>query len=320
MVFAVWIPLLLQLLAPLAMLVWLAYGRPRSRLVWLLTVMVVAFYLLIAAVAGLWLIVPWYTPGAYVVLLLVAVGLSIRRTRERPVWPRSTRGWVAAGILVSLAAGITAIAIYALSGWRPPPAPVELSFPLGSGTYLVVNGGGNTLINAHVSTLQGDRFRRWRGQSYGVDLVMLNRYGFRSRGILPSNPEAYVIFGVPVHAPCQGEVVIAVDGAPEMKPPHMDRQNMAGNHVILKCGGRWIVLAHLQKGSVVVGEGRRVSAGQPLGRVGNSGNSSEPHLHIHAQSPGTIDSPLSGDPLPIRLGGRYPVRNARFMAQTGRKR
>jgi hypothetical protein len=50
-----------------------------------------------------------------------------------------------------------------------------------------------------------------------------------------------------------------------------------------------------------------------LGEVGNSGNSNEPHLHIHAQRPGLVWDPFIGDPLPIRLDGRYPVRNDRVV-------
>ena len=51
--------------------------------------------------------------------------------------------------------------------------------------------------------------------------------------------------------------------------------------------------------------------GHVLGRVGNSGNTGEPHLHVHAQRPGSTIAPLSGEPVPIRLGGRYLVRNDR---------
>jgi hypothetical protein len=82
--------------------------------------------------------------------------------------------------------------------------------------------------------------------------------------------------------------------------------------VILQCGSTWVVLGHLQKGSVQVAAGQHLDQGQRLGRVGNTGNTGEPHLHIRAQRPGTADAPLSGSPLPIRFGDRYPVRNARI--------
>jgi murein DD-endopeptidase MepM/ murein hydrolase activator NlpD len=184
-------------------------------------------------------------------------------------------------------------------------------FPLGSVTYLVVNGGSQALINAHLGTLTGQRFAPYRGQSYGVDLVRINRVGLRVPGFLPADPAAYFIYGDPVLAPCRGRVVLTEDGAADMPPPQADRAHMAGNHVILECESVWIVLGHLQRGSVAVQAGQVMEAGHVLGLVGNSGNTGEPHLHVHAQRPGSTIAPLSGEPVPIRLGGRYLVRNDR---------
>jgi hypothetical protein len=65
---------------------------------------------------------------------------------------------------------------------------------------------------------------------------------------------------------------------------------------------------------LAVRAGDSVAVGEPLGRVGNTGNTGEPHLHIHAQRPGTQDAPLSGGPLPIRFGATYPSRNTRIWA------
>ena len=52
--------------------------------------------------------------------------------------------------------------------------------------------------------------------------------------------------------------------------------------------------------------------GDCLGAVGNSGNTGEPHLHVHAQRPGRAGAPLSGDPLPVLFAGRFPVRGDRI--------
>jgi hypothetical protein len=58
--------------------------------------------------------------------------------------------------------------------------------------------------------------------------------------------------------------------------------------------------------------GTSVAAGDWVGSVGNSGNTGEPHLHVHAQSPGPAGAPLGGDPLPILFQGRFPVRGDRI--------
>jgi hypothetical protein len=162
-------------------------------------------------------------------------------------------------------------------------------------------------------TLTGERFRPYRGQSYGVDLVKTDTLGLRAGGLLPTDPARYAIYADRVHAPCSGVVVQAQDGFPDMAPPQPDRTRMAGNHVLLNCDGVHVLLAHLRAGSVRVRSLESIASGSVVGLVGNSGNSNEPHLHIHAQRPAQrMDEPLSGDPLPIRFAGRYLVRNDRI--------
>lgn len=113
-------------------------------------------------------------------------------------------------------------------------------------------------------------------------------------------------------APCRGEVARVADGIDDMSVPEMDREHMAGNYVAIDCGGFFVILAHLRRGSIMVATGERVEIGDPLGRMGNSGNSSEPHLHVHAQRGLPKDAPLGGEPLWLTLNGRFLVRNDRI--------
>ena len=199
-----------------------------------------------------------------------------------------------------------------------PPGPViDLASPLEPGTYLVANGGAALSLNAHYEVLDESvpAHRRWRGEAYGVDLVAIDRWGLRANGIVPAEPSRYVIFGRRVLAPCAGEVVAAVDGLPDMIVPQADAVNLGGNHVFLRCGANNIVLGHFRKGSLRVHAGQKLETGDPIAEVGNSGNTSEPHLHIHAQMPGTVEQPFSGAPIPIRIDGRFLVRNERFVVQ-----
>jgi murein DD-endopeptidase MepM/ murein hydrolase activator NlpD len=71
-------------------------------------------------------------------------------------------------------------------------------------------------------------------------------------------------------------------------------------------------MGHMQKGSVRVAAGESIGVGVPLGSVGNTGNTDEAHLHIHAQRPGTLEQPISGEPVLMRLDGRYLWRNQRI--------
>lgn len=305
--------LILQAAVPLALLGHLAVvGRPdRTRLV--LDAAFVALYLAAIGLAGLWLALPRWLVAVWAASLAVVAAYRARRTARRPAdAPRGglrSRPWIrGAAVLVA-----GAVVLHALQGRRPLPGDaLELAFPLAGGPYRVAAGGSATLLNPHLGTLDGARFRAYRGQSYAVDLVGVGAWGSRRSGLDPAEPEAYAIFGELLLAPCAGTVVHAADGAPDRIPPGAAPASLEGNHVILACRGAWVVLAHLARGSVAVAPGDPVAVGDPLGRVGNSGSSDEPHLHLHAQTPGTAEAPLGGAPLPIDFEGRQPVRNDRL--------
>ena len=136
------------------------------------------------------------------------------------------------------------------------------------GTHYVANGGSNQLMNPHLMTLTGERFRAWRGQSHGVDLVRLNAWGFRARGLKPRDPTRYAIFGDPVRAPCSGRVVQALDGLADLPPPQRDREHMAGNHVLLACrSGSEVATSRATRWSVAADDLRRASPGTGQGRA-----------------------------------------------------
>lgn len=136
-------------------------------------------------------------------------------------------------------------------------------------------------------------------QRYALDLLRLDQAG-RSCSGPRSSFESYVTWGSPVLAPASGLVVAAVDGLPDVEIGQRDPQNPAGNHVVIETdAGARIVLAHLRRGSVAVREGSRVDAGQVVGEVGNSGNTAEPHLHIHAMKQSDAGAWV-GIPLEVR--------------------
>lgn len=191
---------------------------------------------------------------------------------------------------------------------RRPSGSVDLVFPLrgvqASDRFYVAHGGASTWLNYHASH---------EAQRYALDIVKLGRFGRRARGLYPRDPTSYEIWGTEVIAPCSGVVVSAVDGLADLEPPHLDPANRAGNHVVIRAEHRsdcFVVLAHLRKGSVRVAQGVRVRAGDPLGEVGNTGNSTEPHLHVHACVDCTdSDYPGTGRGLPVTFSGRFLVRN-----------
>jgi Peptidase family M23 len=307
---------LLQTGIPLVLIAWLALAPPRSvaglfaHSLLSLTVIVAISYV------GIWTFPPWWTPYVLAMLLVSTVGWKVVHQPDRSRWPQSRGSWL---ILV----GQVVVTLYAANETRlaqgatatPDQPVIALLSPFGPGTYLIANGGRTPAVNAHAVMLdQSITARRafW-GTAFGVDIVKLNRWGFRADGILPESASRYEIFGEHVVAPCEGTVIIAVDGLPDMFVPQLDREHLAGNHILLRCGDADILLGHFRQGSLRVSVGQWLDIGDMIAQVGNSGNTSEPHLHIHAQMRGTTATPFSGAPLPIQISGRYLVRNDRFV-------
>ena len=84
---------------------------------------------------------------------------------------------------------------------------------------------------------------------------------------------------------------------------------MAGNHILIESNGVEILLAHFKKGSIKVKVGEIVTTNTILGQVGNTGNTSEPHLHIHVENGGEPNTILNGKAVPFTINKQFLVRN-----------
>lgn len=104
--------------------------------------------------------------------------------------------------------------------------------------------------------------------------------------VTPRALDDYEIFGDTVHSPCAGTVRAVRTSVPDHAPGDADTERPEGNYIVVKCDAVEILMAHLKQGSISVSTGDAVSLGQPLGQVGNSGNTLEPHLHIGARKDG----------------------------------
>lgn len=301
----------IQLGVPLLLAAWLWLWPSRNRFV--LTLQFAAIVALMIAIwtAGIWTLIPRWSLAVIALFALIAVVRGARRRAS------ALSGWALAQAFVSVA--LLMVGGFAISeAWRahqpPPIAFIRLALPLDGDDVVVANGGSKLLLNAHQDTLDLSvpRHRLWFGQSYGVDLVAFRPIGVTSDGFRPTDPARYAIFGRAVRAPCAGRVITITDGRPDLEVPKVDAKFMEGNHIRLRCGDVEIVLAHMKRGSLKVRAGQQVATGQIIGAVGNSGMSDEPHLHIHAQAPGTAQAPFSGKPVAMFFHGRFLARNDRI--------
>lgn len=150
----------------------------------------------------------------------------------------------------------------------------RLSLPF-SGEWNIFWGGDTKEQNYHILN---------KAQKNAFDILIQDDRGksYRTNG---KTNEDYYAFGQPVTAPCDGEVVLAVDGVKDNIPGEMNPMFLSGNTVMLKTtNDEFLLLAHFKQFSLQVKQGDKVKQGQLLGLCGNSGNSSEAHLHFHIQN------------------------------------
>jgi hypothetical protein len=312
---------LLQAIVPAVLIAWLAFAPPRSAIGFWTQALSIGLALGAISLTGILTFPPWWAPYGFGVLLLASIVGGLMKDQARLLWPQGLKGWLSVvGFAVLALCAVNEIRVALPARAIPPGRSIDLSSPLGPGAYLVANGGAAMSVNAHAEFLDQSvaGHRPYWGTAHGVDLVALDRFGFRADGIMPADPGRYEIFGRSVIAPCAGVVVAAVDGLHDMRVPQVDSEHLAGNHVILRCLDADILLGHFRRGSLLVSVGQRLVVGAAIAQVGNSGNTSEPHLHINAQQPGTAEAPFSGAPIPIRINGRYLVRNERLEVQARR--
>lgn len=141
--------------------------------------------------------------------------------------------------------------------------------------WTVIWGGDTKELNYHVES---------EAQKNAFDLVITCEKGksFKTDG---KTNDDYYAFGKELIAPCDGEVVMVVDGVKDNMPGTLNPVYLTGNTVIIKtANNEYLFFAHFKQHSIDVKEGQKVIQGQLLGLCGNSGNSSEAHLHFHIQN------------------------------------
>lgn len=141
--------------------------------------------------------------------------------------------------------------------------------------WTVIWGGDTKELNYHVES---------EAQKNAFDIVITNKNGksFKTDG---KTNEDYYAFGKELIAPCNAEVVLSVDGIKDNIPGELNPIYIPGNTVVLKTkNNEFLFFAHFKQNSIVVKQGQKVKQGELLGLCGNSGNSSEAHLHFHIQN------------------------------------
>jgi len=164
-----------------------------------------------------------------------------------------------------------------------PPKPIGIPILERNSTKMIipfkeevfVYWGGTTLAqNYHVAEVS---------QQYAYDLLMV-KDGSSFAGD-PLVNENYYVFGKEILAPCDARVAMVIDGVQDNIPGETNPEQLTGNTIVLQTDlDEYVLFAHLMKGSIQVEEGQEVRQGDQIALCGNSGNTTEPHLHLSLQN------------------------------------
>jgi hypothetical protein len=214
---------------------------------------------------------------------------------NRAYYARYPWGKAAIVLTLGIAPGGQLMSLTVAPDWPLPADPAgdyesKIAYRLPfDGVWWVFWGGDTVLQNYHAA---------YQSQRHAYDIVIWKDGGTHTGD--GTRNEDYWAFGQPLHAPAAGTVVTVLDGIANNTPGVLNPEpHPAGNHVVIQTAeGEFVYLAHMKQGAVRVKQGDRVDAGDFLGLSGNSGNSSEAHLHIHVQDradffdPGAVSLPL----------------------------
>lgn len=286
---------IILLIVPIALLSSLWKGSCYSRFDWIIQVLFTGMFLIWIYFSGSWDWLGYYFRYLWLGLFLLILYPSWKRAKSQFYHDRLKKGLRFSRIInITLLLIFSLYNLFVISSFTTDDQAIELSFPLQEGTYYIGQGGNHPHMNYH---------NAYPDQKYALDIVKLNSIGTRAFGIYPKELEKYAIFADHIYSPCHGEVIAVEQHLPDQIPPATDRDHITGNYVALLCDHHEAILylAHMKENSILVNKGDKVETGQVIGAVGNSGNTTEPHLHIHAE--------INGKGVPITFDDKFLVRN-----------
>lgn len=295
MTFAIIQLFLFQFVLPAIFTISLWKGKYHSKLQWTIQLLFTVMYVVWVFLSGRWDWLSYYVRFIWIVLPLLAIYRSWLNVKHLPFRSSvDSKKKFTMGFEIIIMLVFATYNVFIISSYIVQDDAIELSFPLQDGTYYVGHGGSNEFMNYH---------NAYEPQQYAIDVQKLNKFGTRAKGLYPDDLDKYAIYGDVLYSPCSGEVLEMRSNLTDLIPPNSNVKQPEGNFVALSCEDTdaIVYIAHMQKNSVTVDKGDMIKEGQQIGLVGNSGSTSEPHLHIHAEKDGVG--------VPIYFDGEFLVRN-----------
>lgn len=294
----------IHLALPLLLLIDFVYRKSKSKIGLLIKA---ALYIAIICFLYSWgqwpLVGSYYLRYLIIAIILLLFFLSFKKFQSikilKPIGVWNTLAVISTGLLLFF---FLTMNFNAINGRKYPTNGIELEFPLKNGTFYVASGGSSKLINNHMRDYPNS-------QEFALDINKLGKYKNASKGILSKKNTDHYIYSDTIFCPCDGRILEVKNDVKDNEHGSMNvsSENGTGNFVNIKCEEDiFVFMPHLKKNSVLVSKDMRVYKGMPLGLVGISGFTQEPHVHLQAAKYDS-DSSLVG--IPIFFKGRGLFRN-----------
>ena len=235
-----------------------------------------------------WIIVKLILAPVGIIGIVLGIILLIKNRKNEN--KKSEKGFIGLMLVLALPIlllfNIVTLTYPVTSDQMSPAITIESPFK----ENVIIGWGGDSISDnaPHVT---------WPSERFAYDIVK------RPFEINSPINEEYGIYDMAVYAPIEGTVIAVKDNEDDIVPNTEEFLSMEGNYVYIKIEstGTYILMNHLKKDTIVVQVGDYVAIGDYLGNVGNSGSTSEPHLHIHhqRQDPRTTFHPILAEGLPL---------------------
>lgn len=160
----------------------------------------------------------------------------------------------------------------------------EIQFPLRNGNFLITDGGNSRisrLMNYHFNSTIHKRNHTNNSMLFATDIVRIDE---SNKSFLPLANSEYAIFGDFVYSPINGKVLKVENTIPDNQPFSGNYPYNTGNTIVIRQNDLYLLIGHLQQGTIKVHPGQEVTVNQLIAQIGNSGMSERPHIHMQLMS------------------------------------
>lgn len=302
----------LMVVLPSVLIYWLGFVKSSSIFNWIIKVLLAWAIFLFYSYALPWANLSLWIKYTLIILLITSTLWSLTKLKHVAFFEKKRiLSWL------KLAAQLLLLAMFSFNlntmfkGFHPPEGISSLQLDTPLKQAYISHGGDNVLINYHNVN---------KTQAYALDLLAIDSFGRSTKKMRSKNLEDYNIYKDTLYSPCTCTVVEIQNNLKDVEIGDSDKENAAGNHIIFEYQNHLIVYAHINQYSIMVKEGQTVKSGQSVALVGNSGNTSEPHLHVHAVKGTNPKEILSGEGVPILFNNHFYRRNQLMNLKDFKKR